>query len=395
MAERDIEYFRIFQEVTRAVLSILSVKVVLRLISNRIVSALDVKASALMLIDKKTRRLETVASHRLSPKYLSKGALDAEKSISEALKGHPVLVENAATDNSIQYRAEAKEEGIASILSVPMPIRGQVMGVPRLYTSQPRIFTDNELALISAIAEIGAIAIENATFFESKASELSKLLEGSGVEYGYNPPVEKNRIKAVSTRGIAPDKSYHYFSTLHQLTRTIAAHMEMDKTLDTVVKEITKGMRVKGCCLLWLNTLIQELELVATYGLSQAYLAKGPLEMDKSIPQSLEGETVLIANASKDLRIQYPEAAKKEGINSILSVPISVKEKVRGVLRLYSSSSTPFMQEEIEFAKALADIGGIAIINAKLYQEKDNDFAFWRSTLNYLGIKDPQNTTQT
>jgi signal transduction protein with GAF and PtsI domain len=336
-----------------------------------------------------------VTSYGLSPKYLSKGALDAEKSISEALKGYPVLVENAATDKSIQYRAEAREEGIVSILSIPMLIRGQVMGVLRLYTSRPRIFTDNELALISAIAEIGAIAIDNATFFESKASALSKLLERCGVEYEHKPLVEKNRIKAVPIGKIAPDKSYYYFSTLHQLTRTIVAHMEMNKTLETVVKEITKSMRVKGCCLLWLNTLTQELELVATYGLSQTYLSKGPLKMDKSIPQALEGETVLIANASKDPRIQYPEAAKKEGINSILSVPIFIKEKVRGVLRLYSSNPTPFVPEEIEFARALAEIGGIAIFNATLYQEKNNDLAFWQSTLNYLGIKDPQNTTQT
>jgi hypothetical protein len=55
MAEKDIKYFRIFQEVARAVLSILNVEAILHLISNKVVSALDVKASALMLIDKKNK----------------------------------------------------------------------------------------------------------------------------------------------------------------------------------------------------------------------------------------------------------------------------------------------------------------------------------------------------
>ena len=51
MTEKEIGYFRIFQEVARAVLSVLSVKDVLHLISKRIVVALNAKASALMLIN--------------------------------------------------------------------------------------------------------------------------------------------------------------------------------------------------------------------------------------------------------------------------------------------------------------------------------------------------------
>jgi len=163
--------------------------------------------------------------------------------------------------------------------------------------------------------------------------------------------------------------------------------MEMKKTLETVVKEIAKAMLVKGCCLLWLNAVTRELELLASYGLSQVYLSKGPLSVDRSIPEALEGEAIFIADARTDPRIQYPKAAEKEGILSMLSVPISVKEKVRGVLRLYSSNPTPFSLEEIEFAKVLAESSGIAIINAKLYQERTNDIAFWKSTLDYLGIK--------
>jgi GAF domain-containing protein len=389
MTEKEIGYFQIFQEVARAVLSVLSVKEVLHLISKRIVVALNAKASALMLINKETGVLEIMASHLLSKEYLSKGPLDPQKSISETLKGGPVLVEDASTDERIQYKEMASKEGIATILSVPMTIRGAIAGVLRIYTAQPRTFTDNELELISAMAEIGAIAIENAHVFEYKEAELSQLLERSGVDYDYQAPTEKYRIKAVSKGEISPDKSYRYFKELHDLTRTIAADMEAEKIIENVVKEIALAMEVKGCSLLWLNSLTRELELIATYGLSQTYLDKGPLKVDRSIPQALEGEVIFIDNVQEDPRIQYPEAAQGEGIVSILSVPILVKEKVRGVLRLYSSQSTPFAQEEIEFVKAAAEIGGIAILNAKLYQAKDHDISFWMSTLDYLGITDP------
>jgi len=109
--------------------------------------------------------------------------------------------------------------------------------------------------------------------------------------------------------------------------------------------------------------------------------------MDKSIPQVFEELTVFIADVRTDPAVQYPEAAEREGILSMLSVPILVREKVRGVLRLYSSIATAFSTEDLEFAKVLAEIGGIAIINAKLYQERTTDITFWKATLDYLGIE--------
>jgi signal transduction protein with GAF and PtsI domain len=92
MPEKEVAYFEVFHEVTRAVLSVLNVEMVLHLIAERIVSSLDIKASALMLLDEQTHRLELVASHHLSKEYLEKGPLYADRSIADALGGRPVLV---------------------------------------------------------------------------------------------------------------------------------------------------------------------------------------------------------------------------------------------------------------------------------------------------------------
>ena len=387
MADKEFEYFKTFHEVTRAVLSALDVEAVLRLITKAVVSSLDIKGSTLMLLDEKSHRLELVASHGLSQKYLEKGPLYAERSIADASRGKPVLVENAPDDDRVQYRQEAREEGIASILSVPMVMRGQVIGALRIYTSEPRQFSENEMDLISAIAEIGAIAIENARIFEAREAELSKVLKVGGIDYEYELPVAKYQVKPASKGGIEHKKSYDYFRTLYRLTRTITSTMEMKKTLDAVVSEIAKSMHVKGCCLFWLNTASRELELLASHGLSHAYVCKGPLSMDKSVPQVFEELTVFIGDVRTDPAVQYPKAADQEGILSMLSVPILVREKVRGVLRLYSAMATAFSSEDLEFAKVLAEIGGIAIINARLHQERTTDITFWKATLDYLGIE--------
>ena len=390
MAEKEFEYFKTFHEVTRAVLSALDVRAVLRLITKSIVSSLDIKGSTLMLLDEKSHRLELVASHGLSQKYLKKGPLYADRSIADASRGKPVLVENAPADDRVQYGQEAAEEGIASILSVPMVMRGQFIGVLRIYTSEPRRFSENEMDLISAIAEIGAIAIENARIFEAREAELSKVLKVGGIDYQSELPVAEHHLKPPLKGGIEHKKSYHHFRTLYRLTRTITSTMEMKKTLEAVVSEIAKTMGVKGCCLFWLNTASRELELLASSGLSNAYLCKGPLSMDKSIPQVFEELTVFIANVRTDPAVQYPKAADQEGILSMLSVPILVREKVRGVLRLYSSMATAFSTEDLQFAKVLAEIGGIAIMNAKLHEERATDIKFWRATLDYLGIETTQ-----
>jgi signal transduction protein with GAF and PtsI domain len=367
MAKKEFEYFQTFHEITRSVLSALDVKAVLHLITKAVVSSLDIKGSTLMLLDEKSHYLELVASHGLSQKYLEKGPLYADRSIADASRGNPVLVENAPADDRVQYRQEASEEGIASILSVPMVMRGQFIGVLRIYTSEPRRFSENEMDLISAIAEIGGIAIENARIFEARGAELSKVLKVGGIEH---------------------EKSYRYFRTLYRLTRTITSTMEMNKTLEAVVTEIAKTTSVKGCCLFWLDTTSRELELLASYGLSHDYLRKGPLSIDKSTPQVFEELTVFITDVRTDPTVQYPDEAEREGILSMLSVPILVREKVRGVLRLYSSVAAAFGTEDLEFAKVLAEIGGIAIINAKLHHERTTDITFWKATLDYLGIED-------
>ena len=143
----------------------LDVKEVLEIITGNIVAVLEVKASTIFLLDKKKNRLEIGASFVLSKGYLNKGPLDSEISILESLEGTAVMVYDATIDSRIQYPEEAKKEGIASILSVPIPVKGDVIGVLRIYTSQPREFTDDEIELVRSLAEMGGIAIENARMY--------------------------------------------------------------------------------------------------------------------------------------------------------------------------------------------------------------------------------------
>jgi len=166
MKPQEKGYFDSFREVVKAVNSTLDRQEVLGLLVSNVTQVMDLKASAIRLLDPKKRTLELVASHGLSEKYLNKGPVDADRSIADAMEGKTISVYQVTDDPRAQYPKEAQEEGIASIISVPLRTKGRVIGVMRLYTPEPREFSEEEINSAEVLAETGAIAIENAKMYE-------------------------------------------------------------------------------------------------------------------------------------------------------------------------------------------------------------------------------------
>lgn len=165
-----------FAEIKSAISSTLNLKEVLDLIVQGVVKVMKLKGSTLSLLDKNREKLRVFASHGLSRNYVEKGPLDSSKSLSEtAVNGKAVWIENAAQDPRVQYPAEAMREGIASILSVPLLVRNKVIGALRVYTSEPRKFSEEEERFLFGFAEQVALAIENARSYEDVKDEYEAL----------------------------------------------------------------------------------------------------------------------------------------------------------------------------------------------------------------------------
>ncbi len=138
MQKKELRYFELFIDACKVINSSLDFKEVLVLITENIVKLINVKACTIFLLDKIQNKLDVSASYGLSETYLRKGPLDADKSIAETLDGKIVLIQDTSNDPRIQYPEEAKREGIASVLSVPMTVKGQIIGVLRIYISEQR-----------------------------------------------------------------------------------------------------------------------------------------------------------------------------------------------------------------------------------------------------------------
>lgn len=164
------------------------------------------------------------------------------------------------------------------------------------------------------------------------------------------------------------EKKLINYGTLVEITNGISASNDPEEIMLLTVESIKSAMQIKGCTLFLINRKTNELEVAASSGLSREYLEKGPVSSLKSIAQSLEEGPVAITEIMDDPRLQYPEAAQKEGIGSILSVPIQIHSRIIGALRVYTVEKWDFSMDEVNFVQAVAQIAGLAIDLCRLNQ---------------------------
>jgi GAF domain-containing protein len=108
--------------------------------------------------------------------------------------------------------------------------------------------------------------------------------------------------------------------------------------------------------------------LAASYGLSLDYLNKGPVRYMQEITEAKDQVPIAIYDVQDDPRIQYPEAAKKEGISSLLGVPIVSRNTVIGALRVYTSEPWEFSMQDITLIQAIAQVCGMAMDMSRMYR---------------------------
>ncbi len=183
-------------------------------------------------------------------------------------------------------------------------------------------------------------------------------------------PGNSGTSPAVARTSPAARSHRDYYTALYQAALTISSSLELDQVLQSVVTSITLAMQVRACALRLLDERSGQLRLSAVYGLSDDYLAKGPVDVERSPidSEALGGSTVIIPDVSTDSRFQYQEAARIEGIVSVLCVPLEVHGKAIGVMRVYSDELRVFAEEDVHFLTVLASLSALAIENANLYE---------------------------
>jgi signal transduction protein with GAF and PtsI domain len=313
------ECLSFFETIGNAFNSPIETKELFRLIADTLVKNFKIDACAIWLLSRDRRTLDDVASSGLSQKFLSKGPLDSERSVAEALDGKIVSITDCTNDPRIQYRAAFAEEGIVSLLAVPLAARGQVIGVLRLYSKRGMEFSQQEKDVLKVAASFCACAVLHSMFQK----------------------------------------------ILRDVSETVRTSLVLDDVLQGIVKVITEDLRAKGCLIWLLHPDTKRLELKASYGLSQPYLESGPRDTAKAATEIIEGKAVAIYDAAEYL--EYPEQARREGVGSLLSVPLMIYGRSIGVLRVYTYKPYEFSEDEINLMAVVGEQCALVIRHAQLY----------------------------
>jgi signal transduction histidine kinase len=160
--------FESLANVSRTINSTLNLDDALHVVTAEACALMRAKMCSLMMLDDSHEWLDLRASHGAGDEYLSKPRL----SVGESLLGvvvrrkKPLQVANVQISTRYQNVDVARHEGLVSLLSVPLLFAGQAIGTLSVYTGQPYNFSNEEIRILSALAELSAIAIEKARLYE-------------------------------------------------------------------------------------------------------------------------------------------------------------------------------------------------------------------------------------
>jgi len=325
------ERLNLLYQVSNVIHSTLEPQAALQLIVSEAVRLMRASSGSVVLINPTTGFLEILASQNL-PASAARLKLRVGEGVTGwvARTGKPALVGDVAKDQ----RYVAVRRGVRSELAVPLEVNGEVRGVLNVDSDRPNAFSPEDQELLQELAVQAAKVIQNTWLYEQL------------------------RLKA----GL--------FESLATVSRTINSTLNLDEALRAVTREACLLMRARMCSLMMLDETREWLELRASYGASAAYLNKPRL----SVGESLLGVVVRrkkplqVENVQTSNRYQNVEIARREGLVSLLSVPLLFAGEATGALNVYTGRPYNFSNEEVRILSALAELSGIAIEKARLYE---------------------------
>lgn len=152
------------------------------------------------------------------------------------------------------------------------------------------------------------------------------------------------------------------YRIFRDISTSVHSKTSVKDVLESLVKKTTEVLEARGAILRVLNLETHQLELGASYGLSQQYLSKGPVSSQKIITElCLLNKVILIDDVRSDPRVQYPQEAWKEGIRMMLDLPLTIRNNVVGIIRIFFDKKRNFSEEELNFAVFIAEQSSCAI----------------------------------
>ena len=160
--------FESLASVSRTINSTLNLDDALSIITREACVLMRAKVCSLMLLDESREWLDLRASFGAGEAYVTRPRLSLEESLLGIVvrRKKPLQVKDVQVSSRYESVEVARREGLVALLSVPLLYDGKAIGTLSVYTGQPYSFSNEEIHILSALAELSAIAIQKAQLYE-------------------------------------------------------------------------------------------------------------------------------------------------------------------------------------------------------------------------------------
>lgn len=339
--EDNMRQIQTLYQLSIALSSSLQLKKISNLFIEKACQLININRCCLFLWDEKLRHFAVDASKGLSEAFIKTAVVKMEdKFVSRAAqKKKPVYSANVLleTDNPVLVRL-LKNEGLGAVLSVPLVSKKKVLGVLTCFAEVGYQFTEKEIYLLSNFASHVALSIENAQMYELNKQKVQEL------------------------------------GTLFDVGKTISSHLHPDDVLKAMGEHFPRVLKADGCSIMLLEEGEQFLSIREVRGLTRRRNLEKRIRVGEGIVGKVArtGQPMTLILGEEKPGLSFPAGLKEEGVNSILSVPLSTKEKILGVVSLYSIEKRRYTSSEIHLLTTLAGQGSVALRNARTFEEHYN-----------------------
>ncbi len=336
--EQKEQELRILHEVAQDISSNLDLHELLVKIVDMVMNTIAADSCLIYLYDKHNEELTLTASSNADHKMLGRVKLKIGEGVTGwvAKEKKPLALEaKAYKDQRFKTFTSLDDEKYEGFLSIPILSKNEIVGVMNIRNRKEHRYPTHQIDLLFTVGRYLGSAIANARIYEEVVSKAKQL------------------------------------DLLSEVSRTIVSDYYLKEILQLIVTMTAEVMDSKICSIMLLDEKKEELIIAATQSLSQEYLSKPNLKVGQSVSGRvvLEKKPITVEDVTMEKGFMFPDVARKEGIVSLLSVPMMIKDRVVGVINSYTQSEHNFNKEEIDILQTVANQAAVAIENTHLSQE--------------------------
>ena len=241
-----------------------------------------------------------------------------------------------------------REQGMRSVLAVPLLKENDFIGTIVIHRKQVRPFTDKQITLVKTFADQAVIAIENVRLFQELEARTRELAQSVG------------ELRALGEVGQA-----------------VSSTLDLQTVLSTIVRHAVQLSRTDG------GVIYEYDETAEEFHLRASHLMEGEVVEALQATPVRPGQGATGRAATMRTPVQVPDILNEQeftgtrvrpifarlGYRSVLAVPLLREGRIMGALTVWRKQAGSFSPEVVNLLQTFATQSALAIQNARLFRE--------------------------